>query len=264
MMAQAELPSRPPLPLSDVRIQGWIFELNNVLYDATAWRRWLLQLLSKMGLYTHYDVFFRVWDHEFARDVHTGHRSFRDAIEALLISTGMPAAKIQEVIPALRAQHKKLSADQRAIPGVVETLRALSIAGTRLGVSADTELKGDEVRLQLRTLGLGHLLDAVVTSSDLGRAKPDPEAYTSVLSSMDLPLSAVVFVGHDPDHISGAHQLGLRTVALDCPPMIEATWHIERVSELLEIGPVAETLRRAGKRAASTTNAVVGHDMGLL
>ena len=50
-------------------IQGWIFELNGVLYDGTAWRRWLLQLLSKRGLHTHYDVFFRHWDLEFASQI---------------------------------------------------------------------------------------------------------------------------------------------------------------------------------------------------
>ena len=246
MMAQSELPARPPLPFHDVQIQGWIFELHNVLYDATAWRRWLLQLLMKMGLYSHYEVFFRVWDQEFAPDVYTGHRSFRQAIEAMLVASGMTTAQIQEVIPALRAQRKRLSVDQRAIPGVVETLRTLSTTGNRLAVSADTELSGDALRQQLQKLGPDPLLNTVVTSRDVGQAKPDPEGYTAVLAAMQLPSDAVVFVGHDPDHIAGAHQLGLRTVALDCPPTVEATWHIERFSELLQIAPVAETRRLAG------------------
>lgn len=31
---------------------GLLFDMGDVLYDATVWRRWLLQLLHKMGLHT--------------------------------------------------------------------------------------------------------------------------------------------------------------------------------------------------------------------
>ena len=208
--------------LDIVKIQGWIFELQNVLYDDTAWRRWLLKLISKMGLHTHYDSFFRVWDLAYAPRVHSGQSSFQAAVDEFLIAAGMSRCQVNEIIPALRAQHKTLSADQRPLPGVVETLQTLSATGYQLAVSADNDLDGNALRTMFAKLGVPSCFDFVGTSIDTGQPKPAPDGYRQALTAMNLPAAAVVFVGHDPDHIDGASALGLHTAALDCPPAVSA------------------------------------------
>ena len=45
-------------------VRGVLFDLGNVLYDDTMWRRWMLRLLQHLGLQTHYRGFCRVWDRE--------------------------------------------------------------------------------------------------------------------------------------------------------------------------------------------------------
>ena len=58
------------------------FDVCGVLYDDTAWRRWLLQLLSRMGLHTHYVSFYRVWDCEYRDDVAWGRLAYWDAMRS--------------------------------------------------------------------------------------------------------------------------------------------------------------------------------------
>ena len=59
---------RPPRP-----IRGLLFDACNVLYDDTAWRRWLLRLLTRLGLRTEYAPFFRIFDHDYLDAVYRGH-----------------------------------------------------------------------------------------------------------------------------------------------------------------------------------------------
>jgi hypothetical protein len=49
------------------RIENLVIDLCGVLYDNSEWKRWLLGLVTRMGLHTHYAPFFRVWEREFYR-----------------------------------------------------------------------------------------------------------------------------------------------------------------------------------------------------
>ena len=104
-------------------VHGWIFQLGGVLYDGTAWRRWLLQLLSKRGLHTHYHLFFRHWDLEYVPKVQNGTLSFQAAIEKMLAHAGMSTGHIHEITAALRSKRKSLTTEERPLPGVVELLK---------------------------------------------------------------------------------------------------------------------------------------------
>ena len=41
-------------------VRGLVFDMGDVLFDATVWRRWLLQQLQRMGLQAGYRSFFDV------------------------------------------------------------------------------------------------------------------------------------------------------------------------------------------------------------
>src|SRR3981081_3849051 len=67
-------PTSGRAPAQHACVKGLVFDMDDVLYDATLWRRWLLQLLGRLGLKADYHTFYRTWDAEFLADVHRGRR----------------------------------------------------------------------------------------------------------------------------------------------------------------------------------------------
>ena len=70
------------------------------------------------------------------------------------------------------------------LPGVLDTLNALR-GRVRLGAVTNTSIMREvEVRSILESVGLGDLLEVVVTSTDVGVAKPDPLPVKVALDRM--------------------------------------------------------------------------------
>lgn len=225
-------------------VQGLLFEMDDVLHDATAWRRWLLQLLARMGLNTRYRSFFRVWDDEYLNDVHCGRREMGEAFRSFLLSAGLTHAQIDEVVAAGQARKRHLDATLRPLPGVRTTIARLAERGVVLGVLTDSDRGGDELRQTLVRLGLGERFSVVLSSLDLERTKPDAFCYRSALGLMGLEARQVAFVGHSADDLNGARRAGLRTVAFHRATGIAAGHHLNRFDELL--GLVEPGSARAG------------------
>lgn len=216
-------------------IQGLLFDMGDVLYDATAWRRWLLQLLARLGLHSHYRSLFRVWDDDFLDDVHRGHREYGEAFQAFLLSIGLSRAQIDEVQAASQARKRDLEAHVRPLPGVRSTLERLAARGITLAVLSDSEQSGEELQEQLAKLGLGGRFAAVVSSIDLEYTKPSPICYRTALSEMQLAVEQVAFVGHDGCELAGARAIGLRTIAINYEPGAKADHYLTRFDELLQL-----------------------------
>src|SRR5688572_21192831 len=66
------------------RVRGLVFDMGDVLYDATLWRRWLLQLLQRLGHLYSYREFYQVWDRDYLDLVHRGKREYREAFASFL------------------------------------------------------------------------------------------------------------------------------------------------------------------------------------
>ncbi|HEX5446239.1 MAG TPA: HAD-IA family hydrolase, partial [Pirellulales bacterium] len=198
---------------NSTQLQGLLFEMDDVLHDATLWRRWLLQLLVRMGLNTRYRSFFRVWDDEYLDDVHCGRREMSEAFRSFLLAAGLTHAQIDEVVAAAQARKRYLDATLRPLPGVRTTIQRLAERGVALGVLTDSDRSGDDLRQTLRGLGLGEQFSVVLSSLDLGRTKPDTFCYRSALGLMGFEARQVAFVGHAADDLNGARRAGLRTVA---------------------------------------------------
>jgi HAD superfamily hydrolase (TIGR01509 family) len=216
-------------------IQGLLFDLGDVLYDATAWRRWLLQLLARLGLHAHYRALFRVWDDEFLDDVHRGRREYSEAFQAFLLSIGLSRAQIDEVQAASQARKRALETHVRPLPGVRSTIERLAARGVTLAVLSDSEQSGEELRGQIAKLGLDGRFTAVVSSIDLEYTKPSPICYRAALNEMRLSAEQVAFVGHDGAELAGARTIGLRTIAINYEPGAKADHYLTRFDELLQL-----------------------------
>lgn len=227
-------------------IRGMLFEPANVFYDDTLWRRWLLKVLSKMGLHTHYHVFFAVWQSDYVPQVHRGEKSFSTVLREFLAATGFVSAQIEELVAATKAQRLRFEAEHRLLPGVARGLAALKRSGLRLAVSTDSAFTAAEVQHKLHRLGLGGFFEGVVSSRDLSLSKPRPECYQAAVNVLGLPAAEVAFVSYHPVHLAGARDFGLTPIANHCSLVDESLISIERFDELSVLFPAEFAKRLAG------------------
>jgi putative hydrolase of the HAD superfamily len=93
------------------------------------------------------------------------------------------------------------------------TLVRLRAAGLRLVVVSNWDCSLPEV---LDGIGLGALVDAVVTSAVVGAAKPDPRIFEAALEAAGCAPGEAVHVGDSPEQdLMGAIGAGLRGLLLD-------------------------------------------------
>ncbi len=229
-------PVRAPRP-----IRGLLLDAGNILYDDTAWRRWLLRLLMRLGLRTEYGPFFRILDRDYLDAVYRGQRPFGDAMDAFLIAAGLSAGQVEEVHHALDSYRHHSDLSRRPLIGVRQTLAELRSAGVKLGVLCNCEHSGEAIRQRLAELlgespsGTMYTWSAVISSRDLGCAMPEPACYRAALQAMQLPAAEAGFVGHDARELRGAAVLGLATIAFNSDRDARADVHLQRFEDLIEL-----------------------------
>ena len=228
------------LPTQSIRrlrapVEGLLLDSCDVLYDATGWRRWMLKVLRRLGLHTHYRCLFHVWEKDYLRAVHRGQSEPCEALRAFLQALGLSRGQIAEVATTCQARRLRWEAEIRLLPGVKNTLREIASAGIPLAIVSDTEHTSETLRKHLETMGLEGTLTTVVSSRDLGRTKPDPRCYEAALETLNLRARQAAFVGHDADELAGAARLGMQTIAFNTSQEVEADIVLARFVELLDV-----------------------------
>jgi HAD superfamily hydrolase (TIGR01509 family) len=226
--------------------QALVFDMGDVLYDATLWRRWLWQLLARMDLHANYHSLFKIWDTEYLDAVHRGSRDYQQAFAAFLRSLGLDDGLIDEVEAASQARRRELDATLRPLPGVRATLAKLHAVGVPLAVLSDSESSGPQLEARLAKLGLADCFTAVVSSCDLKHTKPDSRCYAAALAALGTPSTRTAFVGHDAEELAGARRVGMPTIAFNYEPDAQADVYIERFEQLLDLVACANNLAAAG------------------
>lgn len=112
------------------------------------------------------------------------------ALDALILDIG--GTLVVEAAPGTPTAHL----DVQLLPGVLDDLRVLA-SSVRLAAATNTAvMREPEVRVLLGPSGLAELLEVIVTSCDVGAAKPDPLMLQTVLTCLGNPdPSRVLFVG---------------------------------------------------------------------
>jgi putative hydrolase of the HAD superfamily len=88
----------------------------------------------------------------------------------------------------------------------------------------------------LRALGLGDMLDAVITSAHVGAAKPAPEVFTAALAFLGLAPREALHVGDDPRlDVLGARAAGVLPVLLRREGDSEAPAGVATISSLTDL-----------------------------
>jgi hypothetical protein len=95
-----------------------VVELEGILYDDSAFERWLFQLLVRMGIRSSFDRFHTEWRHDYVADITTGTGSLDAALRRFLPTFGMSTGTIHEVCAAAVCRHRQLSCQPVLFPGV--------------------------------------------------------------------------------------------------------------------------------------------------
>jgi HAD superfamily hydrolase (TIGR01509 family) len=210
-----------------------LFEMENVLYDATLWQRWLWQLMTRLGWQRDFRSFTSIWQRGYLHDVHCGSRDFADAMRSFLVDSGLTTGQIDEVEGASSARRREFTETIRPLPGVAKTLGRLSASGVALGVLSNSEASAEELHGRLDKLGLKGRFRFVCSSRDLQHAKPEPACYQAALDLLKLPASEVALVACLQDDLSGAAVVGLRSFAVNAETSVKANHCLRRFDELV-------------------------------
>ncbi len=85
----------------------------------------------------------------------------------------------------------------------------------------------------LAELGLGGLVDAVVTSAEVGARKPDPRIFEAALAAVRCPAARALFVGDSLGvDVAGGRAAGIRSVLLDRSGSARDAEDVERIVTL--------------------------------
>jgi HAD superfamily hydrolase (TIGR01509 family) len=115
-------------------------------------------------------------------------------------------------------------------PDAAPVLGALRAAGIHTAVVSNWDCSLGEV---LAGLGLGGLLDTVITSAEAGARKPDPQIFRMALERLRRPPELVLLVGDSLDvDVAGGRAAGIRSLLLDRGGSAGDTGDVECISTL--------------------------------
>ncbi len=136
-----------------------------------------------------------------------------------------PLARLESRVGSLDDRHRiaeqrlqrelSLVVEQPILPGVEAYLQAGQNLGLKMAVASSSSLEW--VEGHLRRLGLWAHFQAVHTSDDVVRTKPDPALYRLALQSLDLGPEQAIVLEDSPNGVTAAQRAGIFCVAVPNP-----------------------------------------------
>jgi beta-phosphoglucomutase family hydrolase len=100
----------------------------------------------------------------------------------------------------------------KAFPGVLSLLLSVRSAGWSTAIASSTP--PENIDLTLDSLGISGLLDAVVSSADVSRGKPDPEGFLLAAERLGVAPDDCVVIEDAVAGVQSARSAGMRCVAV--------------------------------------------------
>jgi pyrophosphatase PpaX len=121
-------------------------------------------------------------------------------------------ARADDLVASYREHNEPLHDELQPCPGVVDVVERLRDEGRRLAIV--TAKRQATVGLAFRVLPLAHLFDAVVTSDDVPRGKPNPDGILRALRLLHAGPDEAAYVGDSPFDVEAAKRAGVHAVAV--------------------------------------------------
>ncbi|HEY3096653.1 MAG TPA: HAD family hydrolase [Acidimicrobiia bacterium] len=137
----------------------------------------------------------------------------------------------------------------RVVPGSRDTLRELASLGMQLAIvsnaGGDTEQRMREFGICQVGPGPGTEVGAILDSTVVGAAKPDPRIFQLALEALDVSAERAIHVGDTPGaDVDGAHAADVVPVLMD-PYDLHPDLDVERVRSLLDVVELVRTRQPA-------------------
>ena len=167
-------------------------------------------------------------------------------------SCGVGDDALEDTVRALLSEFTVGGLWTRPVPGASDALRALARQGVRIAIVSNSDgtveqLLWDQGVCQVGP-GSGVAVDAIIDSSVVGAAKPDPRIFEIALSRIDVAPQHAIHVGDTPGaDVDGAQAAGIAAVLVD-PLDLHTELDVTRVRSLGEVVDLVSAARR-GDRA---------------
>jgi HAD superfamily hydrolase (TIGR01509 family) len=123
-----------------------------------------------------------------------------------------PGADAAVLLDAKRVAYREVFEAVTLVDGIEAFLAAARVAFPSLGVATSATV--EDVGLVVERFGLRRWFDAIVTSADTSRHKPDPDPYLVALARLGLRAGDALAIEDSPNGIRSARAAGLAVVGL--------------------------------------------------
>lgn len=224
------------LLLKGRRVSRIVVDPRGILFDDTAWHRWLVPQLNRLGLPLEYQTFVERFATERWSDALAGRIDYWTALREYLQTLGCTSTQLAEVELAGKPRWQQLQQQNlRLFPGVQRAWSKLIAAGVPLAILANDLRTSSHVANQLSSVGIRSDWQPIYSSTDLGAALPHPLALQSILFRQQLAAGEVALLSDDAAARQSASSLGITTMALRWVHPIAADLVIDRLADLLTI-----------------------------
>lgn len=195
-------------------IKAVLFDLDDTLYDFQTLHKAAMVLLqekccrvlniTEMDFLLAFD-WAREETKKYLPDVAAGHNRllyFQKTLEYLGRNPISFALEMDGIYWGYILKHMRLNS------GVLDVLDYCRKAGIKIGLGTDQTAHLQHRKL--RKLGVGSYIDAIVTSEEAGKEKPDPKLFQMLLKKLNVLAKETIFVGDSLQRdIIGAERAGL-------------------------------------------------------
>jgi HAD superfamily hydrolase (TIGR01549 family) len=232
-----------------------LFDLDDTLFDHTATSRAALRATTcELPFFATVDFepFYQYYS-DLLEELHlrvlAGTCSYAEArrlrFEGLL-ARYQPAAGPAAAERLADAYYVQYPQQRQPVPGALALLQALR-PHYRIGII--TNNRTAEQADKLRFLGMTELVDALITSEDVGVPKPDPRIFRAALQQLGAQPEETVLVGDNwVADVLGARAVGIRPLWLN---RIDTPRPLADVAEITSLEPLAEVLAKIAGQPAT-------------
>lgn len=209
-----------------------LFDANGVIYYRCEQNRYLKDFLLKNNLALPSGDMLSAQTEKLHNAALTGQVPQEDYWNAILETCGV---KDLSLLKKGRAAIKKDHGNIVLFPMVKVTLDSLKERGFLVGIVTDAGVSKLTKLAWFKKQGLDIVWDAYANSMDLKTRKPDLYMFEAALEEAGVTADETVFVGHDARELNGARRAGLRTIAFNYDPDVEADYFVDKFEDLLTL-----------------------------
>ena len=134
---------------------------------------------------------------------------------------GLLVGRSQAYNEAEVAELTRLDADSwlHLKSGTVALIEELALAGHRLAVLSNAPV---EIADAIAALPVARHFEHLIFSCQLKMAKPDPECFVGALAKLGAAAAEVIFIDDQPDNVTAAVTLGMRSIRFTGPGQARA------------------------------------------